>query len=509
MRYITYLLAGGVLVLSGCQNTAVTTTAEPKVASEQPLLVDKIHHDDLHHDEVVTGSEDLWSRIQNGMQLDLENEAYIAPYRKRLLADPRLLEQIFTRSEPFLYHIVDELERRELPLELALLPAIESAFDPEATSHAGASGLWQLTPPMARYFGLKMNWWYDGRNDIVASTKAAADLLEYLYDKTGNNWYYAIAAYNSGEGRVLSAIKRNEREGKSTDIWALPLPKETRKYVPNLLAFADLIKDPDKYGITLPTVSNEPYLDVVDVGSQIELKLAAELAELPVSEIKALNPGFNQWATAPKGPFRLVLPVEKAENFVVALSQVPPEERVQWRKYEVKRGESLNMLASRFGTTPQVLKQANNMKNNNLSAGKTLMVPANSATELLDSATTQLAANSTYQVKSGDSLSKIAKQHQVKTADLLRWNGLSSASVIRPGQVLQVANAATKTSASAGAAKASAMTYKVKRGDSLSVIADKFNVRVSDLKHWNQLSGNNLTPGQTLTVMVNSSKSGS
>ncbi|MCL2918858.1 lytic transglycosylase [Shewanella litorisediminis] len=494
MRNINYFFAGSLLLLSGCQlisNGDAPTDDETNIHSISEIVAKP----DPTPQEQVVEVRDLWQRLQEGMLWDAPNEAYVAPFRQKLLANPRHLEQVFSRAEPFLYLIVDELDRRGLPLELALLPAIESAFDADAISHASASGLWQLTPPMARYFGLKMNWWYDGRNDVVASTKAAADFLEYLYDRTGNNWHYAIAAYNSGEGRVLSAVRHNEKVGKPTDIWALKLPRETRNYVPNLLALADVVKHADKYGVALPTIKNEPVIDVVEIGSQIELALAADLAGLSISELKALNPGFKQWATAPKGPHRLVVPVSMAPDFVVALAQTPQDQRVQWARYQIKRGDSLSVIARQFGTTPQVLKQVNQMKNNQLIAGKELVVPANGRT----SSAVQVASvtpKQRYKVKPGDSLWKIAQAHGVSVDDLQKWNALGQKAVIRNGQVLTV------WPGSKAVANTRSTTYKVKRGDSLSLIAQKFKVKISELMSWNQLSSSALQPGQTLTVML-------
>ncbi|AZQ10682.1 lytic transglycosylase [Shewanella khirikhana] len=497
MRHYNLLFAGGLLLLSGCQLTPDNSpAADDDTDTNLVLATEPAKPQDLHHDEVVIEVKNLWQRLQDGMHWEAPNEAYVAPYRKRLLANPRHLEQIFSRAEPFLYLIVEELDRRGLPLELALLPAIESAFDADALSHASASGLWQLTPPMARYFGLKMNWWYDGRNDIAASTKAAADFLEYLYDRTGNNWHYAIAAYNSGEGRVLSAVKNNQRQGKPTDIWALKLPKETRNYVPNLLALADVVKHADRYQVKLPAIKNEPVIDVVDIGSQIELSLAAKLSGVSVNELKSLNPGYRQWATAPKGPHTLIVPVDKVENFVVALAQTPEDSRVNWRRYQIKRGDSLSVIARRFGTTPQVLKQVNHMKSNNLIAGKELVVPASAVTENLAIAGTPQKAQ-TYKVKNGDSLWKIANAHGITVDDLTNWNNLSSKAVIKKGQLLTVWPASKKA--------AKSTTYKVKSGDSLSVIAKKFKVKVSELMSWNQLSSAAIRPGQTLTVMLSGS----
>lgn len=233
--------------------------------------------------------------------MPVPDKKLVKQYREWYIKHPAHLARVSERAAPFMYLITEELEKRNMPIELALLPIVESAFDPFAYSHGSASGLWQFTSPMAKYFGLKMNWWYDGRRDVPAATHAALDMLQYLHDKTDGNWLYAIAAYNTGEGRVLNAVKQNKRRGLPIDFWSLDLPRETERYVPQLLALADVIKHADKYGIKLAHIPNKPAIDVINVGSQIDLSFAADLADMTLSDLHRLNPGYNRWSTALKG----------------------------------------------------------------------------------------------------------------------------------------------------------------------------------------------------------------
>jgi len=314
------------VLLTGCQMTPEDrsndeqTTITPVVAQSQEASNEKTGLDSMTgkkfaklidtEDITIEPIDNVWVRISEQMIIPIPDNARIAKHRKWFLEHPQHLKTISKRAEPFLYLIVEELERRNLPLELALLPVVESAFDPFAYSHGSASGMWQFVPGTAKRFGLEQNWWYDGRRDVLASTSAALTYMEYLNRRFKGDWLHALASYNSGEGRVERSIKRNQRASLPTDFWSLSLPKETEAYVPKLLALADILQNPEKYNVTLPVIDNEPAIQQVDVNSQIDLALAADLAGMDVAQLQRLNPGFNQWATAPDGPHTLLIPMK-------------------------------------------------------------------------------------------------------------------------------------------------------------------------------------------------------
>ncbi|MDF0535898.1 LysM peptidoglycan-binding domain-containing protein [Shewanella sp. A32] len=506
--------AGIVVFLAGCQTVPLqsTTTPPPKPTATAAEILQKTPQEPQQPELAVT---DVWQRVRNQLNLPVPDVKLVDEYRDWYIHNPKHLEQISERAAPFLYLIVDQIEQRHLPMELALLPIVESAFDPYAYSPGAASGLWQFTSPMARHFGLKINWWYDGRRDVPAATKAALDMMQYLYHKTGENWLYAIAAYNTGEGRVLSAVKHNELRGKPTDFWSLSLPKETERYVPQLLALADVVKHADKYGIKLAAIDNQPAVEVVDTGSQIDLALAAKLADIDISELQKLNPGYNRWATAPKGPFKLVLPVDKAQDFEVALATTDPADRLNWLRYEIQPGDSLGLIAKKNQTTVDIIRSVNDIKGNNIVAGKYLLIPVS----LQDASDYPLSADNrllnkqskgkyktTYEVQSGDSLWKIARQYQVSVGELASWNGMAAKEALHPGKVLVLWQPKTTRNG----AITRTVKYKVRNGDSLARIADKFNVTVSQLQQWNELQQQKyLQPGQVLTLFVDVTASGS
>ncbi|MBO1270212.1 MULTISPECIES: lytic transglycosylase [Shewanella] len=509
-----FTTAGIVVFLAGCQTVPLQSsqTAPPKPPANAAEVLQKAPQEPQQPQLAVT---DVWQRLRNQLNIPVPDNKLVQQYRDWYTHNPKHLQQISERAAPFLYLIVDQIEQRHLPMELALLPIVESAFDPYAYSPGAASGLWQFTSPMARHFGLKINWWYDGRRDVPAATQAALDMMQYLYRKTGNNWLYAIAAYNTGEGRVLNAVRRNASQGKPTDFWSLSLPKETERYVPQLLALADVIKHADKYGVQLTPIDNQPAVEVVDTGSQIDLALAAKLAGMDISELQQLNPGYNRWATAPKGPFKLVLPVDKAQDFEVALATTDPSDRLNWLRYEIQPGDSLGLIAKEHQTTVDIIRAVNDIKGNNIVAGKHLLIPVSlqdasayplSADNRLQNKQLKSKYKTTYAVRHGDSLWKIARANNLSVSEIASWNGMSVKDALHPGKVLVLwHNRSSDESAITRTVK-----YKVRNGDSLARIADKFNVTVSQLQEWNQLQRQKyLQPGQVLTLFVDVTASGS
>ena len=393
--------------------------------------------------------DDLWGRIQTSLMLqDMYDLEEVRTHQAWFKEHQPYLDRTADRGSRYLYHILEEVERRGMPGEIALLPIIESAFQPFAYSKAHASGIWQFIPATGKRYGLKQNWWYDGRRDIVASTRAALDYLQYLHRKFDGDWLKAVAAYNAGEGNVQRAMERNRDAGEPVDFWSLKLPKETRAYVPKLLAMASVVQTPAKYNLTLKEIPNRPYFQQVSIEEQIELALAAKIANVSMDEIQHLNPAFRRWATDPQGPHHLLLPVDRVDTFQESLARLSPKKRIRWYKHVVKRGESLSVIAARFKTTITVLRQTNDLKSNMIRIGQDILIPAGRIPS--DQAETALAASKpivpkkptkkrhTYTVRSGDSLWLIARRYRVSIAQLVSWNGLTRNSVLIPGQQLNL-----------------------------------------------------------------------
>ena len=497
------------------------TTSAPQlpaeaVTAEKPALAE------THATPPTPEDHDLWQRIREGYGIPPQSHKLIDQERNWYVKHPSYLDRTTRRAHPYLHLIVEALEARDMPLEIALLPIVESAFQPFAYSHGRAAGIWQFIPGTARHYGLKQNWWYDGRRDIEASTRAALDYLQYLHKTFKGDWLLALAAYNSGSGTVKSAISYNRKRNRGTDFWSLRLPKETRSYVPKLLALADIVATPERYQVKLETIPDRPYLARVDIGSQIDLALAAELADLSIDDIYRYNPGFNRWATDPDGPHHLLLPMEIADSFRQALSQVAPERRITWVRHRIREGETLGHIAKRYDTTVGVLRKVNGIDGHMIRAGKNLLIPV--AARDLDAYKLSLAQrikatqNSNrkgtrivHHVKRGDTLWDLSRKYHVSIRQLAKWNAMAPGDYLRPGQKLVI----WKTSSNSGNVMTAGMApnlagtirrirYVVRKGDSLSRISQKFNVSVSDLRAWNGLpKGKYLQPGQKLTLYVN------
>lgn len=472
-------------------------------------------------DPPEVGAHTLWQRVRAGYGLDWRQEhPRIDAELKRFQANPQYLSRVSQRSERYLHYVVNSLAERDMPLELALLPIIESAYDPFAYSHGRAAGMWQFIPGTAAHFGLKQNWWYDGRRDVVASTNAALDYLQQLHKTFDGDWLLALAAYNGGQGNVARAIKRNAAQGKPTDYWSLPLSRETQAYVPRLLAMARLVHSPARYGLNLYPVSNDPYFAAVDTLGQIDLARAAQLADIEIEELYLLNPGFNHWATDPEGPHQLLVPVAQAESLRAELAALPAEERLRWQRYQVRQGDSLIAIARKHNIDVNTLRAVNQLSSNLIRAGDALMIPSASSSEetyvlsaeqRLSSVQNNPRGNGTqrhHTVRKGDSFWSISRQYGVGVRELAKWNGMAPGDTLRPGQKLSIWTRSTPVAAQqAGpplAAVVRKVNYKVRSGDSLARIAQRFRVGIDDIVQWNTLNPSSyLQPGQQLTLHVN------
>ncbi len=458
---------------------------------------------------------DLLEQLRRGFSLPPVANAKIDAQRNWFVRHPDYLERVFTRAQRYLPYIVDELERRDLPLELALLPIVESAYDPFAYSHGRASGLWQIVPGTGRRFGIRQNWWYDGRRDVVDSTNGALNYLAHLHKLMQGDWLLAIASYNSGEGNVLKSVRRNRAASKPTDFWNLRLPRETESYVPKLLALVEIVRDPAAYNLDLPLVVREPQFVVAEIGSQLDLALAAELAGLDLDTLYSWNSGFNRWATDPDGPHRLLIPVAAASQFESALAGLPDNERVRWRRHKVKNGEALSQIAGQYHTTVAAIRQANSIPGSMIRAGQYLMIPVASKplSDYSLSAGERRAAKQArpragqrvdHRVAAGESFWSISRRYGVGMRELAAWNSMAPRDTLSVGQKLVVwTDKAPPTVASSSIATTRKLNYTVRRGDSLYRIASRFRISIADLLRWNNLDKNKiLRPGQKLTMYV-------
>ncbi|MBK7300625.1 MAG: LysM peptidoglycan-binding domain-containing protein [Moraxellaceae bacterium] len=507
--------------------------------------------------EELASFGDIWARTRAGFKLDVVDNERIAQQRAWFSKRQDYLDRMTARASHYLYHTVTEAEKMGVPTELALLPIIESSYDPFATSPAQAAGLWQFIPGTGKMFGLRQTWWYDGRRDILESTRAAYKFLTQLYNQFGS-WELALAAYNWGPGNVQKAINRNLAAGLPTDYWSLSMPAETMAYVPRFLAVAQVVKDPTAFGVHLNPILNKAHFRETYAKNQVDLASVAKIAGLTTKQLYQLNPGYMRWATNPDGPHRVLVPAKTANIFEEQLAALPAPDRyiTVSKRYVVKKGDSLYRIAAKFNTTPAALKRLNGKlisKKGYVAVGKSLIVShakqlvsgesvdveqvANPAAERVaqlektekpsrqDTAKNDNQTKKFHKVRTGESLFAIAKKYDVSIKDLADWNNLKAKSSIQTGTKLvvlveeadvvdsprsskksknkssKVANQQSDSPKKNKKERMKRISYEVKRGDTLYSISQRYNVSISQIKTWNKTS-NNLKPGQDLVIFL-------
>lgn len=425
-----------IFALTACQTTPPETVADIPAVEPQALAAIEPTPQPAPAPEVAPPT-DLWQRLRAQLTWhEIEHDA-VDRARRNFLRQTNYLPVIAERADFYLYHIVESVEARGLPAELALLPLVESSLNPFASSSSRAAGLWQIMPSTGRYLGLEQDWWYDGRRDLRDSTRVALDYLEQLHARFEGDWMLALAAYNGGKGRVSRAQRLNASRGKEVDYWSLPLPRETRNYVPKLLALVQIIAEPQRYGVTIPPVPNSPAFEVAETGGQLELLRAAELAGIELATLRAYNPGQLRWATSPDMPPEILLPVGLKARFEEGVADLTEADRVRWNHYRIQRGDSLIRIAKRFDTQVSLLKEVNGIRGSRIRAGDTLMIPnGNGWADSLALASAEPAQARGYRVRQGDSLYRIAGKFNVSINDIIAWNSLDPGEYLQPGQRL-------------------------------------------------------------------------
>ncbi len=513
------------LSLAGCatQPTATATPPPPEPVASVPSEVppaDEPEGTETPPEELEAAAPqieplapavaygDVLARIRGNLSLPQVSHPRVDREIQWLQRNPDYLTRVLGRAQRYLHHVANEVEARSLPADLALLPVVESAFNPFAYSRAHASGLWQFIAPTGERYGLHRNYWKDERRDVLESTRAALDYLTELNARFDGDWFLAIAAYNYGSGHVQRAINRNKALGRRTDFFSLSLPAETRAYVPKLIALAKMVSEPDKYGFYLPPVPDTPYFRVVPTEGPVDLRLMAELAGVDPEELHALNPGWNRWMTDPDGPHRVRVPEVVADGFAQKLALLDGTGRARLAAHTVVPGESLASIAGHYKVPESVIDRMNEGPQSGLKAGDEIWVPAGDVSQLRAGLGSDMERR-VHRVKSGESLWSISRRYGMTVSQLARMNHISTKATLQPGQRLQVAGsggsaaspsepAQVRTAAADGKVK-----YRVRRGDTLSGIARRYAVTVRELQSWNNMGGSTaLRAGQSLTIHV-------
>lgn len=479
--------------------------------------------------DLTSETDDLFERMRNGFSMPDINNDLVLYHQQWYVNRPDYLRRMVERSSRYLHFIIEEIEKRGMPMELALLPMVESAYNPMAYSRSKASGLWQFIPSTGKQYNLDQNRWTDERRDIVASTAAALDYLQTIYEMHGD-WHLALASYNWGEGAVGRALNKNRAQGLPTDYLSLTMPAETKNYVPKLQALKNIFSSPSQLTeLGLLNIPNRSYFGTITKTANIDVKLAAELAEMPVQEFLALNPAHNGPVILSETP--LVIPADKLDTFMTNLEAHESSNKPlsSWQPYTMRRGDKLEKIALRFGMTIANLKAANGIKGRiKVKPGSTLLVAGQQGGEAIDVADQPeqprlpdadpdpAVAERSHAVRKGETLLAIAKRYGTSVAELKRINHLRTEK-IRAGTRLTVNAAnktitrvATKLGKTAGSPTQQATSkklpkvtrYIIRRGDTLTSIARQFKVAIQDILRWNRLSPNALVPGRTITLQL-------
>lgn len=434
---------------AGARATTATSRGQPAIVAESDAVreLDAASLTPGDDSAEVVVSNDLWDRIRAGFALPELDSPLVARHEKYYLSRPDYLQRMLGRGSRYLHHIVEEVERRGMPTELALLPFVESAMNPTAMSSAQAAGLWQFIPSTGKQYDLKQNWWVDNRRDVVASTRAALDYLQSIYQMHGDDWFLALASYNWGEGSVLRAVRANQKAGRPADYAHLRMPAETRNYVPKLLAIKHIVLNAQRLGLALPALPDEPYFVTVEKTRPIDLKLAARFAGMTEAEFLALNPAHNRPVISATRTKTLKIPVDRIEQFRTAMAEHAAQGRpfVTWHPYTIQRNESLASVASRAGLTVSELLKANGIAPGvHLLAGTRLLVPQHRVKD--ETLVEQFNGPRLYQqvdagplvhrVRRGDTGASIARRYGLTLAELRSMN--RRIAPLRPGQTLVV-----------------------------------------------------------------------
>lgn len=470
-----------------------------------------------HYYRSYSSDANLWDRVRSGMRLNIPDNERVERFVRWYSEHPSYLDRMQKNAETYLFHIVEAIEKRGMPMELALLPAVESNYTPTARSHAGAVGMWQFISSTGKIYGLEQNALFDERRHVTASTEAALDYLNKLHDQFGGDWELAMAAYNAGEGAVGRARTRAESRNQPTDYWSLDLPTETEEYVPRLLALATLVKKPRKHGVELGYIPNHPKLAEIETTRTIDLVQAAERCGIDKDEFCKLNAAYLTSITTSQAKHRILVPADKADKLRTVLAQLPEIQPSRIASisapparnttYRVKRGDTLTGVATRFGVSVDQLRSANKLKGSQINVGQKLVIKGGKQTSgrttlaaAPSSSTSKQSAavSSRYKVQSGDTLSSIARRFDVSVAQLQQTNQVKGG-MIKVGQTLTINGKTAKRSA--GGQKATAKVYKVKSGDTIWSIAQSHQVKVDLLLAHNGLSNKTvIKPGQTLKI---------
>ena len=489
-----FLIIVSLILISSCQIDQSISVDELSTESVAIYADDENVINEIEVDNFVASN--IWEYIieKSSLETNEEIDSQTLFYMNTHLRDIEAFNEYLNKSYYFIYYVVQELEAANLPVELALVPFIESNYDPFSISQSGAVGLWQFMPKTGKLFNLDKSWWTEDRHDPYRSTHAAVGYFKYLLERFDQDIYLALAAYNAGPTYLDRQIKKNKRRGLDADFWSLKLSNQTSNYIPKYIALKELIFNSEKYGIDLPDIPIEPVVKKIEIPGQVEIITLSEYLDIKPELIYKLNAGYTKWASEPKDKSIFYIPIEKADLLNSPESPFDNKNNINWISHTIERGDNLWDLAIKFDTEVEIIEQINYMNGEVLSIGKSLLIP------LSKTKTNNFIPYEMHIVSEGDTLWEIAKKYNIEVGDLVKMNSINKSSYLQLGQQLSIGN---KNIYRNMESKKRTILYSVKQGDNLYKISDLFDVSVKSIKEINEFKGSDLMPGQIIKIAIN------
>ena len=490
---ISLIFAFTFIVISNCQVTSSLSQPDREIQLESITVEENASEEEITYIEPIP--ENVWEYMITKSSLNknviIDEQTLI--FMNNHIKDLDKFNSYLNKSYYFIYYVIQELEAADLPVELALIPFIESNYDPFSISPSGAVGLWQFMPRTGRLFDLEKSWWSEDRHDPFRSTHAAIGYFKYLFERFDNDIYLALAAYNAGPTYLDKQIRKNKRKGLETDFWSLNLNDQVTNYIPKYVAIRELVFNSEKYGITLPKVPFESVVKKIEIPGQVEILTLSEYLEIKPELIYKLNAGYTKWASAPKDKSIFYVPIEKTYLLESPDSPFEGVNQINWISHIVVSGDSLWSLASKYDTEVNIIKEINYIETSLLSINDTLLIPLSK---------TKMNSFIPYEmhiVSEGDTLWDISKKYNIEISDLIRMNSLNKNSYLQLGQQLTIGNKNIHRNIES---KKRTILYSVKQGDNLYKISDLFDVTVSSIKEINNFKNSDLMPGQIIKIAI-------
>ena len=481
------LLIFFLIFISACQQTQILV--EQNIKNDEVITIEVIPEEDPEEVEIT-----VWQYLQENSELaNYEIDKITQRYIDNHLKDKKLFNRYLENSTFYIYYVIQKLNEADLPVELALVPYIESNYDPFSISPSGAVGLWQFMPSTGRLYDLDKSWWQEDRHDPFLSTDAAVEYFDYLFKRFDDNLFHSLASYNAGPTLVESRIKRNIRLDKDPSFKNLRLPSQARSYIPKFVAIYEIVSNPEKYGVVLPQIPYKELVERVEINGQVEILAFSDFVGLKPEFVYKLNAGYTKWASAPGEKSIFYIPLEKANLINNDKDIFLQENKINWITHKIKRGDSLWELANKYDTRVEIIKKINFLDSDLLTLNDNLLIP------LSQSENNNFIPFEVHVVSEGDSLWSIATRYKLTPKTIARNNNIEISSILRIGQQLNIGN---KNIYRTIDSKKRTILYSVKQGDNLYRIADLFGVEAIDIKKLNNLDDSAIMPGQIIKVII-------